>query len=608
MGRSVAVAGLEVVRADGEIAPVAVAVALPLERRRHLAVQQRAALRQERVARDLPNAVVGELEAVVGQAEDLAPDQHLDPRRHLRLRERHGGGEQVERELPADHGGGLDQPPEVGVQALQAAEHERAHAGRQREPAGDGARSHRAERARGLHDHERVALGRLPDPVVEALVRPRAGRQQRPGEASGLGAGQRADPELHAVPAPLQLVARLAEEGIVAGVLDAARAEDHRRPRADPPGDVGEQAHAQLVRPLEVLEHQEERLRAGEAAQEVGDRLEGPRRITARGARRLALPQLRQQPRQLRPPGRGEAGRQRRLLRHTAGAERVDPRRQRQDALGLVAAAEEDAAAPARRQRGQLGRQPALADARRARDAHEAALPPPRRVEDLGEPRHLARAADERRGRLARRSRRAFVGPGPGRALAALLHDLLVERPRLRLRLGAQLAVQRGHAVLVLAQRRLAPPGLRVEPHERAVHGLLQRVDGEQAPGGLDGVVDAAGRPAEAEQTGERLQGNLAQPLALGQQPLLERRLRDREPGEEVAAVQGPDPLERVGSGIAGRGFEGVDVRGQGVGGEAEARALVEDRGLAERFADRVDGLAEARPRLGFGQVAPQEA
>ena len=66
------------------------------------------------------------------------------------------------------------------------------------------------------------------------------------------------------------------------------------------------------------------------------------------------------------------------------------------------------------------------------------------------------------------------------------LKDLLVEPLRRRLRFDAQLALQHGDADLVLPQRRAAPPLPRIQPHQRPVHRLLQRVEPEQSASRLN--------------------------------------------------------------------------------------------------------------------------
>jgi hypothetical protein len=77
------------------------------------------------------------------------------------------------------------------------------------------------------------------------------------------------------------------------------------------------------------------------------------------------------------------------------------------------------------------------------------------------------------------------------------------------------------------------------------VNGLLQRVEGEEPQCGLDRCLDRARRALVREQPRQGVEGHLAQPLALPEEPVLERRLLDREPLEEVSLVEGDGVRER---------------------------------------------------------------
>jgi hypothetical protein len=54
------------------------------------------------------------------------------------------------------------------------------------------------------------------------------------------------------------------------------------------------------------------------------------------------------------------------------------------------------------------------------------------------------------------------------------LQDLLIQRLRLVVGLGVQLALERGHATSVLAEGSSTPAELHAQPHERPVHWLLR--------------------------------------------------------------------------------------------------------------------------------------
>ena len=71
--------------------------------------------------------------------------------------------------------------------------------------------------------------------------------------------------------------------------------------------------------------------------------------------------------------------------------------------------------------------------------------------------------------------------------------DLLVERLGLGFGLGVELALEGGDAHLVLAQGGAAAAELRVEAHERSVHGLLERIESQEPEGRLHGGLGGAG-------------------------------------------------------------------------------------------------------------------
>lgn len=109
-----------------------------------------------------------------------------------------------------------------------------------------------------------------------------------------------------------------------------------------------------------------------------------------------------------------------------------------------------------------------------------------------------------RAGQPVERGREGRGGLGGRAAERRSAEDALIEVARLRLGLCAELALERGDARLVLAERRRPAPTPRVETHERAVRGLLQRIEREQPERGLD-------RPLV-----------VALPAPVGQQPRLD--------------------------------------------------------------------------------------
>ena len=126
------------------------------------------------------------------------------------------------------------------------------------------------------------------------------------------------------------------------------------------------------------------------------------------------------------------------------------------------------------------------------------------------------------------------------------LQDFLVQLCGLRLGRRAELALQHVHAELVLAQCGLPASEPRIEPHDRTMDGLLQRVQRQQTKTGLDGRLVGAGFLLMGEQTAQSLDRQLVQALPLRREPFLERTLGQRQSGQQVTSIETSDLLERV--------------------------------------------------------------
>ena len=208
-----------------------------------------------------------------------------------------------------------------------------------------------------------------------------------------------------------------------------------------------------------------------------------------------------------------------------------------------------------------------------------------------------------RRGRQCRR--RSGVGQDscPPRA-----QDVAIERAGFFFRLRAKLALQGRDADLVLAQGLGLATGLRVEAHERPVDGLLQRIERHHPQAGLQCRLEVPRLALHDQQSRQRVAGELAQPLALGGQPLLERRFLHDEAGEEVALVERGGPGEGLRCPLLQRALEARHVHRHEIGGERDRLALQpERRQWFQALAKRVDGLAEVRPGLRLRHVAPEQ-
>src|SRR5437588_12563470 len=109
------------------------------------------------------------------------------------------------------------------------------------------------------------------------------------------------------------------------------------------------------------------------------------------------------------------------------------------------------------------------------------------------------------------------------------------------------------------------------------------------------------------EQLRERLDRELPQPLALGEQPLFERWFTDGEPFEKLAAIQGGGGFERSGCGLGDAPFELDDVTINRSGGERKLSPRPVDRVIPEGFAEDAERVAQAVARLRLVAIAPEE-
>ncbi len=191
--------------------------------------------------------------------------------------------------------------------------------------------------------------------------------------------------------------------------------------------------------------------------------------------------------------------------------------------------------------------------------------------------------ADQLRRRLwqirrRRGCRRRRLAGRPGFLRSAGMHgtrvqDLLVQPCGFGLGRRVELAPQRLHAELVLAQCGFPAPKPRVELHDDAMHRLLQRVQRQETKTGLDGRFGLVGLLLMREQSAQALDHQLVQTLALRRQPLLERALGEHQPSQQVTSIESSDLSECVRAAIGNQPLEPrhVHIDGRGVKGHARA-------------------------------------
>ena len=342
----------------------------------------------------------------------------------------------------------------------------------------------------------------------------RAGPRRRE-QLADLGLAQPPEPPDDAALAALELGHDAPEAGRGRG---APGQQHQQRAAREPAQAVGEQPDRGLVGPLRVVDEEDPGRRAGRGD---GERLPHPveeARLRGRAVerRRRGGAEVGQQPR-----GLGE-----RALRHRrdpgrvlaqALAQRGDERAVGERRLLLVGAAAQQRRAALAGVRDQLLGEPGLADAGLALEHGDPSVGADPAVQ-LDQRAPVVLATDERRG-ARRRLRGRRGGVRRGRALERALADRLVEPRRLGQRRHAELARERAHALPVLAERRGAVAAAGVEPDQRPVGGLVERVELE--PAAREGEV--AGRLDVPREHGREL---APQRVGLAALPVLEGRAR----------------------------------------------------------------------------------
>jgi hypothetical protein len=191
-----------------------------------------------------------------------------------------------------------------------------------------------------------------------------------------------------------------------------------------------------------------------------------------------------------------------------------------------------------------------------------------------------------------------------------LAQQLQIELPGLGFWLAPQLALQHLDRELVLLERRATAVLAQIQAHERAMRRLLQRVEGEQAHGGLNGALGRAGLALAGQQPGEGLERQLPQPLAFGDEPFLEQRLVQAEAREQIACIDRRGLLERLRRAFRHVPFEAGDVDVDH--GRVQRKRLAfgdQDRrgGGRQRPSQGGERVAQAVAGSLVGRLAPEE-
>src|SRR5437016_5852807 len=195
------------------------------------------------------------------------------------------------------------------------------------------------------------------------------------------------------------------------------------------------------------------------------------------------------------------------------------------------------------------------------------------------------------------------------RSLWTLTQDLLIENLRFRFGLDAELPAQHADAVLILAQRRPSPAGLRVESHERSLHRLLQRIQGQEPERGLNRWLCRPCFPLMHEELCETLDRQFTQALALREQPLFEGWFAQREAAQEIALIERCRSLDRVWRSLDHRRLEGrgVDIDRRRVQRDRGAFLPKRPLGPGQRPSDRKESLSKTCPSRPLTGAAPEQ-
>ena len=394
-------------------------------------------------------------------------------------------------------------------------------------------------RAHGLYGDKGIPLARRPhvigEPVQGDLI---AASPDHSYESLRVFAGQGAERQGRLAALAPEIGEGLPKSRDVGQLLLASGHHEEKGLVDQPAPDERNQTGAHLVGPVQILEHAEQRLSPGQISEQLGHALKDQAHICC-GRRGRGAPQdVGHEARELCTDRGREPRRQLRVIGQMAGAKRIDPGPEWQDLLRLVRAPDQDCHPATGRVVRELADEATLPDSRLSEHRNDPTGPAGRAGELRAQLLDLLRAPDElclatRRlpfDEVRRRSRpRACRCDGSARPLPK---NLLVEDLGHRLRLDPELALEHADTMLVLAQRGLAPAGVGVEPHQRPVDRLLERIEREELQRRLHGRIGRSALSMVDEEAGEDFEGQLSQALPFAHEPLLEGRLGERESGK----------------------------------------------------------------------------
>src|SRR5262249_6287603 len=140
---------------------------------------------------------------------------------------------------------------------------------------------------------------------------------------------------------------------------------------------------------------------------------------------------------------------------------------------------------------------------------------------------------------------------------------------------------------------------------------LLERIERQRAQRDANCRLGGAGVTEVSQQLGQRVHGELAEPLPLAREPFLEGWLAHVQSFEEIPAIERGRPLKRLGSVGGQSSLDGADVDIDRRRREGARARLADDDVPAcgrERFAERAQCLPQAGPGLTVTGSTPEEA
>ena len=137
--------------------------------------------------------------------------------------------------------------------------------------------------------------------------------------------------------------------------------------------------------------------------------------------------------------------------------------------------------------------------------------------------------------------------------------------------------------------------------------GLARLIEGYQPGRRLDCGVEVAALHLAVCQAVQGGHGQRAQPVALDGQPLLEGRLPEPQPLQQVAPIEEGGPLQGLRVGLGREPFEIDDIHGDSGGIHGHGLAGRPEHVLRQASAQGEQGLPNAMARLIGPDIGPQQ-